>query len=546
MGCVLLVDDDAEQLAIRKLLLAGSGHQVETAQTLPEAIRMLGALQPGVLIMDLCMPTLEDGVALIRSVEEQKLETKIIVLSGWPSNLSGLPERSRVSHVFAKPFRTELLLKAIRELLLVVVVVVLCSARLRAENFRFSVSRDAEVVADLEMSSPGSDWSQSGREAAMAALTLDSLPTQHVMLFAGEDRYTYSVFLGMLPAGAHELRIDRHVQYSAVGSGLKVWAARFRPYSPGDPYYDALAHAPVLFARADSVGRFSDVPLIAYCERLTENGRNLLQYTVIFSNEDGGTSTRALMARWGRTSDIEYIYRAWLGSPGEQRATIQASGHEEIEFRGRRDGSHPLLTVSTRNNMVAPEGSSPVRYQLAPLLIDLVAHSREQVMDEHPVTYRVMAQELARESKLRDFAMVDGEKVSDPRNYLYVEGKVANRNSAIAAAVRLKGEPFCRFSHLGRIDYAIERSGWFRTTVELPPRTTKDAIATIGFECLVAPAQPLPPSGVCTLEAVSKIFLLDDQYRPGPVFWRHTEPVTIPAGEAWLTEPVSGLAGNPQ
>ena len=67
----------------------------------------------------------------------------------------------------------------------------------------------------------------------------------------------------------------------------------------------------MLFARLNTVGRFSDIPLLLYCERLKDEGEDVLQYTVIFSNEDGGTSTRTLMARWGRTTDIEYVYRAF-------------------------------------------------------------------------------------------------------------------------------------------------------------------------------------------------------------------------------------------
>ena len=37
---------------------------------------------------------------------------------------------------------------------------------------------------------------------------------------------------------------------------------------------------------------------------------------MIWSNEDGGTNTPALMARWGRTTDIEWIYRVVLDRAG--------------------------------------------------------------------------------------------------------------------------------------------------------------------------------------------------------------------------------------
>jgi hypothetical protein len=182
--------------------------------------------------------------------------------------------------------------------------------------------------------------------------------------------------------------------------------------------------------------------------------------------------------------------------------------------------------------MVSDEGSSPIRYQIPPYVMDLSAHSREQIMDEHPMAYRVMAQELTRENKLRPFGVVDGEKAGDPRNYLYVEAKVANRDSAVATLVRLRGENRWLSSHLGRNDYAISRDGWVRTTVELPPGTQAKQIEEIGFECLVSNEdRPEPPlAGTCRVERVSKMFLLDKEYRPGPSVWNLTTPVEIPTG----------------
>lgn len=395
--------------------------------------------------------------------------------------------------------------------------------------FPFQVPRAAEVVAEMEMSSPGSDWSQPGREAALANVTVDGVAAQNVMLSGGAERHTYRAFLGMLREGAHQLRIERSSRYSAAGSGLQVHAVRFRQVTPEDPDSIPLAHAPVLYARSDTVGGFSDVPLLAYCERLDGN---VLQYTVIFSNEDGGTSTRALMARWGRTTDIEYIYKVWLDARGAmRRATIQAKDHKEIEFRGRRDGTHPILIPSTRNNMVSPQGVSPIRYQLAPELVDLRGHSREQVMDRHPASYGVMARELVREGKLRPAGALDGQKISDPRNYLYLEARLANHNGAVAVLVRLRGDPVWRSSHLGRADYAISRDGWVRTTVELPPGARPGQIAEIGFACLVPPSKTEILYGACRVEQVSKAFLLDRGYLPGAGFWRLPAPVDLRTGE---------------
>ena len=245
---------------------------------------------------------------------------------------------------------------------------------------------------------------------------------------------------------------------------------------------------------------------------------------MIFSNEDGGTSTRALMARWGRTTDIEYLYKAFLQPDGRlAKATIQARDHKEIEFTGKRDGAHPLLIPVTDNNMVAGDDTSSVRYQISPVLVDLSDHSRESVMDENQITYQVMGKELIREKKLRPFGTVDGEKISDPRNYLFVDYKATNTGGALSVQVRLKKESRWFSSSLGRTDYAIGRTGWVRTTVELPPGTKADQIAEIGFECVVPVRDH---SGTCRLEAVDKAFFLDG----APVFSMHT-PAEIPTGQ---------------
>ena len=54
-----------------------------------------------------------------------------------------------------------------------------------------------------------------------------------------------------------------------------------------------LARAPILEARPDTLGRFSDVPLVAWLEQdaLSGGGRRL-RYSVVFSNEDAPRARR--------------------------------------------------------------------------------------------------------------------------------------------------------------------------------------------------------------------------------------------------------------
>ena len=412
------------------------------------------------------------------------------------------------------------------------VLILLCAALGASAQIRFAVARAGGVIADLEMSSPGADWAAAGREAALATVSVAGLPSHHVMLYAGAARHTYRVFLGRLAAGTHELKVERHPEYSARGAGLEVHAVRTQA-SPPDELFD---HAPVLFARDNTVGRFSDVPLLVYAERVMENGRASLQYSVIFSNEDGGTSTRKLMARWGRATDIEYVYKV---DPATGSATVQGRDHRNVPFKGPYWDRHPMLIPVTDNNMVSGETNSPVRYQIAPIPLNLERIPREQVMVEHPVSWQVMTKELIREEKLRVYGTVDGEKISDPRNYLYVQYNAQNRDAALAVSVRLKGSEKSQSSALGQLDCAIARDGWVETAVELPPGTRAGQIAELRFDCLFSTPSdksPKPPGGHCRLKELGRVFLLDRDSLPGPNIWTWPAAADLKTGEAAVLE----------
>jgi CheY-like chemotaxis protein len=521
MARLLVIDDDLAQLQLRKAIFENAGHEVSTAPDVAQALAAFSASPPDLVLTDLRLPETVHGLALIRRLRELSSTVRIVVLSGLPGDLDGTPEEKLVDQILGKPIRTQDLIRLIGQLTLWFVC--LFAVRLfAATELRVNLSQPSEVVGEIEMSAPGSDWFMPGREAAVASLTVDGKQTQHIILYAGNERRTYGFFAGLQAAGEHRIRVDRDPVHSPAASDLKIHSVRLRP--PGEI---EVAHAPILYARRNTIGRFSDVPLLMYCERLVESGQPVLQYTVVFSNEDGGTSTRALMARWGRTTDIEYIYRVW---PMTGRAIIQGRNHKDLEFTGPYEGKHPLLIPVTDNNMVAGEGPSDLRFQIAPVVVNLDNHSREQVMDDDPTTYRVASVELEREGKLRAHGVVDGEKISDPRNYLYIEAKISNENSRLAAVAGADGKWMS--SNLGRPDYAVERSGWVRTTIEWPPATP---IRQLGFQCLTADKAH---SGVCRVLEVSKVFYLDSDYRPGRNLLRISEPREIPTGQmvTWSLE----------
>jgi CheY-like chemotaxis protein len=108
MARVLVVDDDTAALEIRKLVLERRGHEVTTAQ---DAATARAARRPDVAVLDLRLPLLEDGLALIR--EFHATAVRVVVLCGNPGDLDGREEARMIDQMLAKPVRTEVLLRAL-------------------------------------------------------------------------------------------------------------------------------------------------------------------------------------------------------------------------------------------------------------------------------------------------------------------------------------------------------------------------------------------------------------------------------------------------
>jgi len=115
MASVLLVDDDPDGLEIRKMLLERDGHRVSTATDASEARDQFRESVPECVILDLRLPSPEDGLALVREFREAAPGLRIVVLAGWGADLEGHPEQALVDEVLAKPVRSERLITAVRK-----------------------------------------------------------------------------------------------------------------------------------------------------------------------------------------------------------------------------------------------------------------------------------------------------------------------------------------------------------------------------------------------------------------------------------------------
>ena len=115
MARVLLVDDDAAALDLRKLILEREGHQVSFAGDASRARELFAGTQPECIVLDLRLPEAKDGLALIREFREAAPGVRIIVLAGWPLDLESTREAEMVNLVLAKPIRTAALVSALAE-----------------------------------------------------------------------------------------------------------------------------------------------------------------------------------------------------------------------------------------------------------------------------------------------------------------------------------------------------------------------------------------------------------------------------------------------
>lgn len=113
VATILCVDDEENQLALRKLMLERAGYRVLTAESPAEAIALFGSDTVDLVIVDYYMPGM-NGLALAREILRQK-KLPIVVLSAYAE----LPGESigTADTWIMKGAASEELLKRIAELL---------------------------------------------------------------------------------------------------------------------------------------------------------------------------------------------------------------------------------------------------------------------------------------------------------------------------------------------------------------------------------------------------------------------------------------------
>jgi two-component system, cell cycle response regulator DivK len=91
---VLIVDDNAVNLKLIRILLAKEGYETQTASDAEEALALLETFQPRLILMDLQLPGM-DGLQLTRQLKADPRTKDILIVALTAYAMKGDEEKSR-------------------------------------------------------------------------------------------------------------------------------------------------------------------------------------------------------------------------------------------------------------------------------------------------------------------------------------------------------------------------------------------------------------------------------------------------------------------
>jgi hypothetical protein len=404
----------------------------------------------------------------------------------------------------------------------------------------FDAPHAGETLVFVNASAPAVDWARPRAECAVVTISVDGRHASDLLVLS-ERRITRGVALGHLDPGPHVVHF-RFSEQSPPGATCVTISDPFVVHArEGSEEEVVLRHAPIIYGRSlPELGgplqnTFTDAPLIAWHENVTGSGTGrAIEYSALWTHEDGGTEGPALMARWGRTTDIEWVYRVEIDERGHRipdSAVFQGTGHETRPFRGAFEADHPVLQTCTDNNMVDDRVDGELRFFLAADETIDAGRARESVMERHPWIYAAMAGELFREGRLHRWNGHEDPALGDARGYLYLEFdarplRAGSGQTSFAIGVRLAGESQIYRSDHGRTELALSARGPQSTAVRLPPGTRAEDIIEVSLHRVGG----VNRASDVVVSDVMGMFLLGASYQPQRIPMRFPVPIRI----GWL------------
>jgi CheY-like chemotaxis protein len=106
---ILIVDDNAANLKLARVLLSGEGYEVLTAGDAEQALELLESFRPRLILMDLQLPGM-DGLELTRRLKADPARRDIAVIALTAYAMKGDEEKARAAGCdgyVTKPIDTE-------------------------------------------------------------------------------------------------------------------------------------------------------------------------------------------------------------------------------------------------------------------------------------------------------------------------------------------------------------------------------------------------------------------------------------------------------
>lgn len=345
----------------------------------------------------------------------------------------------------------------------------------------------------LTMDAPGTSWASPTDTSVVVDVSVDGGLPQQIVLFDGARPFTYTGFSGPLGTGDHRVtvHVDTSLSHTAVAPRVVVLAVHLGVVPVGSPAYDTAAYAPIVYGRRSAASRYTQL-LVDASDVTNAAGEQVLSYTYVISAHDQGDSIVPAYqwALWGRMTDIvsmveetvapdgtivsaSYascgcegipLFPDWVMAPQETTAAIPASAY---------DGHHPVLRDASATNYLSDRGTSPFRFQQAPMAAPPPGQLRSAVMDAHPWTYQVSNQELPREHLIS--TSPDNILVGDYRQYAVIDADVSQHGAQdVQFEIRLAGDPTWYSTDYRQMTAGVPSTfpfndgGHHRTVVKLP------------------------------------------------------------------------------
>jgi CheY-like chemotaxis protein len=106
---ILIVDDNVTNLKLARVLLESEGYEVRTAIDAEEALKVLQAFKPRLLLMDIQLPGM-DGLELTRRLKADSSTRDIVIIALTAYAMKGDEEKARAAGCdgyITKPINTE-------------------------------------------------------------------------------------------------------------------------------------------------------------------------------------------------------------------------------------------------------------------------------------------------------------------------------------------------------------------------------------------------------------------------------------------------------